>query len=346
MIARNILLTLALAGVSFFAKAQTGSLDSLFDAGAPAIAGQGGGVTMIIMKDDKQVFSKSYGSFSPDKQVLIASASKWYSAAVIMAMVDEGKLSLDDRVSKYIPSFTGDKAGITIRQCYSHTSGLPAGKHSVDEIMSDGKQTYAEMADEIAKTKMIAKPGAQLNYGGLSMQVAGRVAEVVSGKSFNDLFKEKITGPLDMDNTFFAGMRIGRVPRLAGGAFSCAGDYLKFLQMLLHKGMYNGKRVLSEKAVNAMLADQTLDAEIGYSPFNQYKKLYPGQPDARYGIGNWIIQGKGEEQVNTSPGLFGFTPWVDRKNNIIGVIAVRSQNTKVMPFFRKVQVELRKQLNN
>ena len=81
---------------------------------------------LVLIKDDKVIYRKSFGSHTADKVVPVASASKWLSGALIMTLVDEGKLSLDDTVSKYLPEFGGEKSNITIRHLFSHTSGLPS----------------------------------------------------------------------------------------------------------------------------------------------------------------------------------------------------------------------------
>lgn len=113
---------------------------------------------------------------------------------------------------------------------------------------------------------------------------------------------------------------------------STASDYCKLLAMLSQKGIYNGKRILSEEAVALLLEDQTGGAAIGYSPFTKYKRSLHTTTDPRYGIGNWVIQ-IDDVDINTSPGAFGFTPWIDRKQGYYGVIAVRNSFPAVMPVF-------------
>ena len=117
-----------------------------------------------------------------------------------MAVVDDGSLSLDDKVSKYIPSFNKPGyADITLRQCFSHTSGLPGSEEN--EALSNSSITLAQSADLIAQIPLIGPPGGQFAYGGLSMQVAGRCVEVATGKSWDHVFQEKITGPLGLTCT-------------------------------------------------------------------------------------------------------------------------------------------------
>lgn len=310
------------------------SLDSLLRKNNATLSGTGGGWTTILVKDGTILYRHSEGNFNADKPVSIASASKWYAGVLIMRLVDEGALSLNDKVSRYIPSFnTPEKKEITLKQCFALTSGFAGSSEPLDEAMEGSrKQTYAAMVDEIAQMPLVAKPGAQVNYGGLAMQVAGRVAEIATGRSWNDLFDEKVVKPLGLERTWCLGKKTGGVPRIAGGVVSTASDYLKLLEMLSQKGLYKGKRILSERAVNILLSDQTGTATIGYSPFTKYKRTLNTPTDPRYGIGNWVIQIE-HVDVNTSPGAFGFTPWIDRRHGYYGVIAVRSAFPKVMPVF-------------
>ena len=89
----------------------------------------GENIVTLIYKDGKIVYSKSLGDFNPTTQVPIASCSKWLTSALVMTFVDEGKLSLDDYVSKYLPIFNDyGKGYITIRQCLSHLTGIQGDK--------------------------------------------------------------------------------------------------------------------------------------------------------------------------------------------------------------------------
>jgi CubicO group peptidase (beta-lactamase class C family) len=158
-------------------------VDKILERAAPRL----GGCALVLIKDDKVVYRKSFGRYGADKLVPIASASKWLSGALIMTLVDDGKLSLDDRVSKYIPEFGSDKSNITIRHLFAHTSGLPAEAR----CRNDKRTTLESCTSEIARMQLRAAPGEDFYYGGVSMHVGGRIAEIVSGKSWHELFAEK-----------------------------------------------------------------------------------------------------------------------------------------------------------
>jgi CubicO group peptidase (beta-lactamase class C family) len=178
----------------------------------------------------------------------------------------------------------------------------------------------------------VAAPGAELNYGGVGMQVAGRVCELATGKSWHQLFEERVVRPLGLQHTYYGGYYTGAVPRIAGGVMSCASDFLKLLSMIMNGGSYNGKVLLTPAEADTLLADHTGGARIGYSPFTKYKTIMRTTADPRYGMGSWVVR-RGGGRINVSPGAFGFTPWIDRERGYYGVLAVRAAFPRVMPVF-------------
>ena len=149
---------------------------------------QTGPSELIIIKDEKIIYKKNYGEPARDK-VRIASSSKWLVAATLLTLVDDKAISLDDKLAVYLPQFKAESAGITIRQLLSHTSGFPP----FTMYLKEPSLTLAQSIDSIANNvNLISEPGTEFNYGGVSFQVAARLAEVVSGKDWETLFNEKI----------------------------------------------------------------------------------------------------------------------------------------------------------
>lgn len=280
------------------------------------------GACLLVVKNGGSIYEQCFGKYTSDTVVAVASASKWLSAATIMTLVDDGKLSLDDPVSKYLPKFTGKKGEITIRQLFSHTSGLPGDHPAIGTF----RITLREAADQIADVPLVADPGKEFRYGGVSMQVAGAVAEIVSGKSWGDLFREKIAVPCRMKNTSYGRFGLNRNPRIAGGASSTLNDYRNFLTMILNEGDFKGRRVLSKAAVREMEKDQTRGAEP------KSATLFRLTAGSRYGLGQWLDRKDENDQgiEISSPGAFGFRPWIDRERNLLGVLVVeiRDRRTK------------------
>ena len=170
-----------------------------------------------------------------NKKIHVASSSKWLAAAVIMSLVDEGSLSLSDPVSKYIPNFKGDKAGITLEQLMSHTSGLSTSQNYYASVPKTLKMEAEIIGD---KVELDTKPGTEFYYGGVTFQVVGRIAEVVTGKAWEDIFYERIGDLCRMRNTDFG---YSENPGIAAGALSSANDFANFLTMIFNDGKYKKK---------------------------------------------------------------------------------------------------------
>jgi CubicO group peptidase (beta-lactamase class C family) len=282
-------------------------------------------IVVLVSQNGKLIYYKAMGLDSTSVKP-VASASKWLSAAVIMSLVDDRKISLDDTVGKFLPVFTANqKGGITIRQLFSHTAGFDGDSQQSYEYQRN--ITLAEAVDSIALHVPLAfAPGSVFSYGSTGMHIGGRIAELVSGKSWQVLFNEKIGKPCNMV------ARYGSVsnPIIAGGVNTSASDYLKFLEMIGNKGVYGGRRVLSENALAVMRSDQTNSAVIKGTPYasNPFSP-YPNS-SIRYGIGNWldVVDGSGNVLENSSPGLFGTHPWQDAKNKIAGIIFTQTTRRK------------------
>jgi CubicO group peptidase (beta-lactamase class C family) len=288
------------------------------------------GASLMLMKDDQVIYEQYFGSYHADTTVRIASASKWLAGATLMTLVDEKKLCLDDKASQYLPYFTGEKGEITIRQMFSHTSGLPGITDDAD-CLGERDTTMDACVQEIAQLHMIGLPGEQFAYGENSMQVAGRICEIVSGKSWESLFQEKIATPLGMNGTTFGE---GGNPLVGGGARSRLRDYANFLQMILNKGKLNGWRVLSVKSVREMQQNLTAGLPVAFPP---------GVEEVNYGIGEWldILDKHGRAVQVSSPGALGFTPWVDKERNLLGVFLVEFPRQRIVSTIAMVQQKVR-----
>jgi len=284
----------------------------------------GGKCYAIICVNGKMVYSKSYGGYKDSTVARVASCSKWLSGAVLMSLVDQGKLKLTDTVGLFLPVFSQyHKGNITIAQLFSHTSGFPGT--SPQNYEQNPNITLAQCVDSIAKNvNLAAQPGQQFDYGNVSMQVAGRICEVVSGKRWQTLFNENIAIPTGMVASNYG---FGLNPPIAVGAYSCARDYSRFLFMLMNNGISTtGLRVLSPDAVAAMEQGETNNTPIAYSPYP--KSLLP--LNNYYGVGSWRdITSAGDSLIEgSSPGAFGSHPWINRDKKITGIIFTYVPNSQ------------------
>lgn len=295
--------------------------------------------SLLLLKDGQKLHELYAGTYQPNTLRLLASATKWLSAVVIMSLVDDGLMSLDDPVSRYFPQqYSGQKGTITLRHMFSHTSGLP-GDESNDVLSSDAI-TLQQAGQFIATNNLIAAPGAVFCYGGLSMQLAGACAEVASGQSWSNLVELRLKRPLGLTATTYGG---SSNPRIAGGASSTLYEYATVLQMLLNHGLWGPNQVLSSNAVYVMQQDQTAGVVIQCSPYSKY-----GLGDTRYGIGEWREEKRpdGSAYQIGSGGAFGFAPWIDLDRNVAGVFMVVNLMENVFPGVQQIKAAVRTAVDN
>jgi CubicO group peptidase (beta-lactamase class C family) len=285
-----------------------------------------GGMALVVAKDGTIIEDAGYGRFGTGKVVDIGTSSRWLAAAAMMTLVDQGILSLDDPVANYLPEFTGDKSAITVRQVWCGTSGLP----DTDPSLTDRTITLAECVQRIAAEPLASTPGTAVGGGAVGMQVGARVCEVISGMTWQDFFRTRIAEPLAMTSTTFDMMGFGRNPYVAGAARSTAQDYVRFLLMLLQKGVLSGKRILSEQSVAAIEQDQAPSIIVASSPYAPLTTLMPETAQARPGLGAWqeaSDASTGAPLIVSCPGDKGFMPWIDEHLNLAGVLSVQASLT-------------------
>ena len=292
----------------------------------------------------------------------IASMTKPVTGAAILILQDEGKLSVDDPVAKYIPDFaalktpSGRPANLTITQILSHTSGL--GEASGPAALE--ARTLADLVPLWLAAQMQFEPGAQWKYCQSGINLAGRIVEVVSGKPFDVFVRERIFVPLGMkDATFYpdegqrariatgyarkketGGLepaparaefgRPGRPPLGNAGLFCSADDYARFCQMLLGGGVREGKRVLSAKAVKALASAVTGDLPTGFFQNETF-----GKHGANYGwgIGTCVLKAPHAGAAEMlSPGSYGHggawgtQAWIDPAKGVAYILMVQRAN--------------------
>src|SRR4030095_15363856 len=159
-----------------------------------------GGVFVQVFQDDTEIFSFQNGNVTADTQLPIASATKWLSSAIVLLLVERVLFQLDDPIGNYLPIFNlYGKGDVTIRQCFSMTSGL--FETDIDYETSP-LLTLAQSVNQIAiNVPIVFTPGTQLAYDGDGMQVVGRICEVVTGKDWRTLVDEELVQPLGMSST-------------------------------------------------------------------------------------------------------------------------------------------------
>ncbi len=160
--------------------------------------------SIAIVRDGKIVFTKAYGKANEglpartDLPYQIASNSKQFTAMALLLLEDEGKLSLDDHVSKYLPGITGGDR-ITLRQLLAHTSGIQDFWPQDYSFEAMGHPTRPQgIVDRWAKKPLDFEPGDQWQYSNTAYVIAGMIAEKVSGEPLVSFLEKRIFKPLGM----------------------------------------------------------------------------------------------------------------------------------------------------
>jgi CubicO group peptidase (beta-lactamase class C family) len=210
-------LLLAVAIIRLPAPAQTidsidPSLKERIDRIAAGVMQQRGvpSASVAVVKDSKLVYTHAYGkahinpnkSATPEMRYSIGSISKQFTAAAILLLQEQGKLSLDDAVGKYVPGLTrGDE--VTIRQILSHTSGYQ-DYWPEDYLMTPMMKptTVQQIIDTWAKKPLDFEPGTQWQYSNTNYVIAGMIVEKVSGQKLMDFLAEHIFRPLGMKSVW------------------------------------------------------------------------------------------------------------------------------------------------
>lgn len=285
----------------------------------------------------------------------IASMTKPITATALMILQDEGKLSVSDPVSKFIPEFKevtvnghAPARPMTIQDLLTHTSGVANPPNDNEHP----NPTLAETAVLIAGQPLQFEPGSQWRYGS-GPTVVGRVIEVASGKSYESFLEERIFQPLGMKDTGFypdakqrgrlatiyqPGLEPGsleptsaafinadenaprRAPNPSGGLFSTAGDLYRFYQMVLNGGELDGTRILSSEAVKQMTTAKTGDLQAGFVPGSAWA-LGWGTVSEPTGVTRKLSPG-----TFGHGGAFGTQGWVDPQRQLIVVLLIQRSN--------------------
>jgi CubicO group peptidase (beta-lactamase class C family) len=307
------------------------------------------GASLWVSQNGRTVHTSYYGSYGQQTRVAIASASKWVSALVIGRLVERGTLRWDSTVGEWWPTVATEKRGITLAQLFSHTSGLPGEESG---CIANALTTLQACAAQILAGPMVSTPGTAFSYGGLSMQVAGAMAERASGRDWNTLFAQELTQPLGLTQTDFGststtpGLITLPNPRIAGGMRSTLEDYRRLMAMwqadgLVREGPIAGQRYLQPATIRAMQIDRSLGATRLDVPVSVAGGAFG------YGIGHWILPtGRaGNTMLESSPGAFGFQGWVDGTAGIAGVFLVLDSNVRVSSDVQAIQRELARLLD-
>ena len=227
---------------------------------------------------------------APDTMFAVFSMSKTFLGAAMMCAIDDGVISLDDKVSKFLPEYAdlrfadgrAPKREVTIRDLTCHADGLRRDIPFMNNTVS-----LRETARLYAAQPLVAEPGETFNYGTTRFSVAGACLEAATGMRYEDYLEERILKPLGMKDTTFNpnADQIARMvrpytttggpfrpandrccrqldfpkarrlePSPGGGLFSTAADMIRFSQMLAHHGCYKGRTIITRKTFDEVFS--------------------------------------------------------------------------------------------
>lgn len=261
------------------------------------------GVVALVAKKGEVFYFESFGmqdienkrKMQLNSTFQIASMTKPITSVALLILMDEGKVRLEDPITKYIMEFeqlrvkladgtlTVPRTPLTIKNFLMHTTGLPNGGHpSFRENVDMSKiNSLKEYVEAFAKLPLQHQPEEGFTYA-VNTNVIARVVEVVCGKPFESFIKERIFDPLKMRSTYFfipedeltrfsciyeptsSGLKLAQGPTATpvkfplgnGGLSSTAYDYFRFAQMLLNGGELDDIRILKSETVKLMTTDQ------------------------------------------------------------------------------------------
>ena len=310
------------------------------------------GVVAVVANKDHIIYQGAFGLMDVGKQkpmtkdaiFRIASMTKPITSVAAMMLVEQGKLSLDDPVSRYLPSFkdreviaafnaadasyTAKKANkdVLIRHLLTNTSGLAYGFSN--DMSNRLQQKTGKTAEELP---LLYEPGTRWTYSG-STKVVGQVIEKITGAGLDRFLDERIFKPLELQDTSYA-VPTGKVARVVtthrrengklvetlnpetiqspvagdGGLNSTAADYIKFLQMFLNEGTWRGTTLLRKTSIQAMTRNQIGDVLVQTQTTTDPARSqdFPiGAGRDKFGFGFQITTSNKENPNLRSPGSY------------------------------------------
>ncbi|MGI1679272.1 MAG: beta-lactamase family protein [Cellvibrionaceae bacterium] len=346
------------------------------------------GAVSMIARHGNVVHFEKFGDLNKDaKQAVeldsifrIYSMSKPITTIAAMMLYEEGKFQLTDPVAKYLPEFKNilvlNESGqlekqnqpFTIQMLMSHTAGLTYGVFGNTQVDQQyrkagilGNKDLAEMVTELGKIPLQYQPGSKWHYS-VSVDVLGRLVEVLSGQPLDVFLEERIFDPLEMNDTFFQvpGDKINRFgtnhrynPKTqklevidspetsqytkevtffsgGGGLLSTAEDYMKFCQMMLNGGSFNGHQILGSKTIDYMTQNHLKGIFANRSGENGQNR-----PGSGFGLGFGVLLDAAEAGVIGSEGEYywggaaGTVFWIDPVEDLIAIVMVQHMNVQV-----------------
>jgi CubicO group peptidase (beta-lactamase class C family)/uncharacterized protein YneR len=277
---------------------------------------EGPGAAILVKKDGKVVWRKGYGlanlelnvPVAPDMIFRLGSVTKQFTAVAILMLAEEGKLSLQDEITKFLPDYPTQGKKITVEHLLTHTSGIKSYTDLPEWLPLQRKDmTVAEIIDLAKDKPMEFAPGEKWEYCNSGYILLGAIIEKVSGKTYADFLQGRIFGPLGMKSSCYdSTSRIipRRVPGYAKGNSGLENaPYLSMSQPYAAGSLASSVDDLATWT-ESLLSGKLIKRETLERAFTSYK-LNNGQ-DTGYGYG-WQISGyEGHRLIEHGGGIHGF----------------------------------------
>lgn len=334
------------AFVGIAAQAQTAkdkNLAASIDkaAAAAVAAGESPGLEVAVIKDGKPLLVKSYGSANLEQHVPVSnnsvfrvgSVTKQFTAVALLLLAEQGKISLQDKLSKYYPNFPRAN-DITLEQMLHHTSGIynytSAPSFAVDGMVHRSTDEMVEYIGKLPKTQDF-EPGTDWSYSNSAYFILGGVVEKAAAAPLAEVFKTKLFTPLGMTHSAlddeteivagrvrgYSGSAPGKytnapfismsIPGGAGSIRSTAGDLATW-----NAALYGGK-ILKPASLAAMLTPGKLSNGESTSAAIAKMMAAAGAPAAaqsakqEYGYALFLTQVEGHRKIDHGGGIYGFS---------------------------------------
>ncbi|MFK7782775.1 serine hydrolase [Psychroserpens sp.] len=275
------------------------------------------GLSLLIAKDGKTIYKIGLGmanlennvKTNPNHVFEIGSITKQFTAVSILMLEEQGKLSIDDEITKYIKDYPTQGKTITILNLLNHTSGIKSYTN-MQSFMQHARtdMTPTELIDKFKNEPMEFDPGTAFNYNNSGYVLLGHIIEVISGMSYADFVQTNIFDKLEMNNSYYGSMT-QLIPNRARGYSETESGYqnANYLSLTLP---YAAGSIMSTTedlliwqnaiSANTLISQKSLDKAVNGS------KLNTGE-DIPYGYG-WIKGNiRGSRTYEHSGGIFGFT---------------------------------------
>lgn len=266
------------------------------------------------------LFVYQKGSQSPTASTPIGSAAKFYSGVAIMRLVEAGIMNLNDNPQRYLTYWTSSpsdpRSRVTLQQLLSFTSGFNASEND-NGCIRDAATTIAACAQEYYNRNIGSTPGTAFAYGPAHLQIAAAMAEVATNKSWATIFREQVATPAGLTATSYVTPSTTN-PRIAAGVNSTANDTARFLQAMLNGSLITQTDIYVQDRTAGLPILNTPDATENFGQWH-------------YALGSWrecddipFSIACSSQRTVSSPGAFGWTPWIDYDRSYWGVIAAQA----------------------